>query len=276
MPPLVTPGWLAAHMGGPDIVILDATYYLPNENKDALALYARAHIPGAIYFDVDKIADTSTSLPHMLPKPDDFAAMVGALGISNRARIIVYDQRGIFSSARVWWMFRVFGHENIAVLNGGLPAWVAQGHATTDDASTTSPKKFQPKFHGHKIRDLAAMRANLATKAELVLDARAAGRFDASVPEPRQGMKSGHIPGAKSLPFASLLDGGNMKSPDELAGIFKHLGITPASRIITSCGSGVTAAVITLALAVAGLPEGALYDGSWSEWGSLSDTPVEV
>lgn len=273
---LVTPDWLAGELGGADIVILDATYYLPNENKNAVDLYQSAHIPGAVFFDVDKIADVSSALPHMLPRPDDFAAMVGALGISNRSRIIVYDQRGIFSSARVWWMFRVFGHEDIAVLDGGLPAWIAQGHATTALAATPNPKTFQPQFHPQKIRDLAAMRANVTTQAELVLDARAAGRFDGSVPEPRQGMKSGHIPGAKSLPFNTLLDNGKLKSPVELAKIFKNLGVTPASRIITSCGSGVTAAVITLALAAAGLPEGALYDGSWSEWGSLSDTPVEV
>lgn len=276
MSSLVTPGWVAAQIGGSDIVILDATYYLPNENKSASALYENAHIPGAIFFDVDKISSTSSNLPHMLPTPDEFAAMVGALGISNRSKIIVYDQLGIFSSARVWWMFRVFGHEDITVLDGGLPAWLADGHATTDLIPSPSPNTFKSNHHPQKIRDLAAMRANLTTKGELVLDARAAGRFDGTVPEPRQGIKSGHIPGAKSLPFSTLLNDGKMKHPDKLVEIFKHLGVTPASRIVTSCGSGITAAVITLALAAASLPEGALYDGSWSEWGSHSDTPVEV
>jgi thiosulfate/3-mercaptopyruvate sulfurtransferase len=274
MTPLVSCPELAAILGQPDTVILDATYYLPDENKNAHALFESAHIPGAIFFDIDKIADTRSGLPHMLPTPDGFGEMVGQLGIANRSNIIVYDQRGIFSSARAWWMFRVFGHEKIAVLDGGLPAWLAEGRPVSDQATPSAPKTFIASYHAQKVRDIVAVLSNVTSRAEIVLDARAAGRFDGTVPEPRPGMKSGHIPGAKSLPFSTLLDQGKMRSQQQLREIFAGLGVNQSSEIVTSCGSGVTAAVITLALAVAGLPEGAIYDGSWSEWGSRTDLPI--
>lgn len=280
MQDLVSPAWLQARISAPDgapIRLLDATYYLPNEAKDAAALFEAAHIPGARFFDIDKIVDATSTLPHMLPTPEGFAAAVASLGISNSDHVVVYDQRGLFSAARLWWMFRVFGHDAVSVLDGGLPGWVEAGGAVSSGAPAPAvPGHFHAGFRSGLVRSLDQMKANLASHAELVLDARAAGRFNGSVPEPRAGMKSGHIPGAKSLPFTELLQDGKMLPPAILRAKFAGLGVTPDKKIVTSCGSGVTAAVLTLGLAVAGLPQGALYDGSWSEWGGRDDTPIEV
>jgi thiosulfate/3-mercaptopyruvate sulfurtransferase len=280
MQDLVSPAQVRERMAAPDSAnmrLLDATYYLPNEAKDAASLFQAAHLPGARFFDIDQVVDTTSSLPHMLPTPETFATAVAALGVSNTDHVIVYDQRGLFSAARLWWMFRVFGHANVSVLDGGLPAWVEAGGAVASGAPCpAAPGQFRAGFRPSLVRSLEQMRANLHSHAELVLDARAAGRFDGSVPEPRPGMRSGHIPGAKSLPFTELLQDGKMLPPAILRAKFAGLGVTGDSRVVTSCGSGVTAAVLTLGLAVAGLPQGALYDGSWSEWGGRDDTPIEV
>jgi thiosulfate/3-mercaptopyruvate sulfurtransferase len=278
MGPLVTTDWLAKELGAPDLIVFDATKYLPNEPQDGKAEFLRAHIPGARYFDIDHIADTDTDLPHMVPTPGRFGKLMAELGVSDTSRIVFYDQKGLASAARGWWLMGLFGHDKAAVLDGGLPKWLRENHPAGDgEGAKPAPGVFTPNYRARQVRGVGDMLRNVLSGDELVLDARAAGRFTGAVPEPRAGMRSGHIPGSASVPYTDLLNpDGTFRPAGEVRGRFEAAGVDGSRPLVTSCGSGVTACILTLGLRIAGFPEGAVYDGSWTEWGGRSDTPVEV
>ncbi len=277
MGPLVTTEWLAGELGAADLVVFDATKYLPNENRDGKAEFLTAHLPGARYFDIDEVADIDTDLPHMVPTPGRFAKLMAAMGISNTTRIVFYDQKGLASAARGWWLMGLFGHDNAAVLDGGLPKWVREGRPVEAGAAAVpAPGVFKPDYRATRLRGVGDIIANVTSQAELVVDARAAGRFTGATPEPRAGMRSGHMPGAANLPYTDLLNAdGTFKPVADLRARFAAAGVDGARPVVTSCGSGVTACILTMGLRLAGLPEGAVYDGSWTEWGGRADTAVE-
>jgi len=276
MKPLVSTEWLADNLG--EVMVFDCTYYLPTEKRDAMAEFTAGHIPSAGFFDINAIADHDTDLPHMVPSPGRFARLIGELGISNTTRVVFYDQKGLNSAARGWWMMGLFGHDRSGVLDGGLPKWVAEGRSLESGLPPKAkPVIFRPDFRAQRLRGIGDMLTNVTTKSEIMLDARPPGRFDASVMEPRPGMRGGHIPGARSLPIGQVMTADQtLLPPDQLRAKFASLGVDGTKPVVTSCGSGVTACILTLAMARAGLPEGAVYDGSWSEWGGRPDTPIEV
>jgi thiosulfate/3-mercaptopyruvate sulfurtransferase len=267
---LATTAWLAAHLGEPDLRLLDCTFFVPPTDRDARAEFAAAHIPGASYFDVDAVSDHDSPLPHMLPPAGDFAVAVGALGIGNTDRVVVYDNHLTMGAARAWWMFRVFGHTRIAVLDGGLAKWRREARPLSDAAAMPPPTRFTPRFDASLVRTKRQLEENLATGREWVVDARTAGRFEGREPEPRPGLRRGHIEGSINVPFASLLDpnDGTMLPPEALKARFTAAGVPLSAAVVLTCGSGVSACVVALALHRLGNTRAAVYDGSWAEWGA--------
>jgi thiosulfate/3-mercaptopyruvate sulfurtransferase len=269
---------LAAELDAPDIVIIDASWHMPDEKRDAHAEYLEEHIPGAIFFDIDEIADTKSKLPHMLPPPEKFSSRMRSMGIGDGARIVVYDSKGMFSAPRVWWTFRVMGHDDVTVLNGGLPKWKREGlPLESGEPRLRSTRHFTSRRNADLVRDVSDIKALLRDHSAEIVDARSADRFEGRAPEPRAGLRSGHIPGAHNVPYGKLLNqDGTLKSAAELEAAFAEAGVDLTKPVVTSCGSGITASLLALALANIGHRRTAVYDGSWAEWGADQSLPVEA
>jgi thiosulfate/3-mercaptopyruvate sulfurtransferase len=270
--------WLAAHLADPHVRVVDGSFKLPGVTPTAQQDYNQAHIPGAVFFEIDDIAEPGTSLPHMIPSADLFARKIAALGIGDGDRVVVYDSVGLSSAGRAWWMLRLFGHRDIAVLDGGLPKWRAEGRPLDTAVPSPPQRRFTARFDPALLRDKRAMLDNLATHSEQVVDARAAGRFDGTAPEARPGLRGGHIPGSRNVPYERVTDPRTrqLKSAEELTRLFRDAGVALDRPIVTSCGSGVTACALAFALHLIGHRGAAVYDGSWSEWGLPGDTPIET
>jgi thiosulfate/3-mercaptopyruvate sulfurtransferase len=271
MIPLVSTEWLAAHLS--EVRVMDASWYMPDDKRDPHAEFLTAHIPGSVFFDIDANSDHSTDLPHMLAPPRTLSAALAALGIGDEDKVVVYDGAGLFSAARVWWMLRILGHENVAVLDGGLPKWRTENRRLESGPSAPKAAHFHARLNPALLSNFAQVKAILGKG--LILDARSPGRFTGAEKEPRPGIKSGHMPGAINIHFRSLLNSdGTMKNSADLRRLFAEKGVDLRAPIITTCGSGVTAAIVMLALARLEAPHTSLYDGSWAEWGRRSDAPV--
>lgn len=272
---LVSTDWLAAHLADPDLRILDASWYLPDAGRDARAEYGAAHIPGARFFDIEEISDQRSALPHMAPPPEKFISRMRAMGVGDGHQVVIYDGSGLFSAARVWWTFRLMGKVDVAVLDGGFPKWRAEGRAVEDMPPVMRDRHMTVQRQAGLVKDVTQVaHASKLGEAEII-DARSAPRFKGEVAEARPGLRAGHIPGAKNVPYGTLLNAdGTMKSPSDLKAVFQSAGVDLAKPAITSCGSGVTAAVLSLALERTGHRNHALYDGSWAEWGMYDDLQV--
>jgi thiosulfate/3-mercaptopyruvate sulfurtransferase len=270
----VTTDWLAGHLRDPDVAVVDGSWHLATTGRNAEAEYQAEHIPGAVFFDIDQIADTMNPLPHMLPSAEQFAAAAGALGIDQRQKIVVYDSLGLYSAPRVWWTFKVMGATDVVILDGGLPKWKAEGRPVDDKPVRRNRRRFVVHFDPSAVRDLNQLRQGVDTGTIQVVDARPAPRFRGEAPEPRSWVKSGRIPGSFNVPQSDLIVDGRLRDAAELKRAFVGAGIDLSKPIVTSCGSGVNAATLSLALDIIGVRDTALYDGSWTEWGSRGDTPI--
>ncbi|WP_417250460.1 3-mercaptopyruvate sulfurtransferase [Celeribacter sp.] len=271
---LVSTDWLAENLKSPELRVIDASWYMPDAGRDAKAEYAASHIPGARFVDIDDVSDARSALPHMLPPVEKFMSRMRALGIGDGHQVVIYDGAGIFSAPRVWWMFKYFGQNNVAVLDGGLPKWVAEGRPVTDEPPVIRDRHMVPQINDALVRDVTQVAASAKLGDHTIVDARAAPRFRGEVVEPRPGLRSGHIPNSRNVPFSDVLNSnGTMKTPGELRIIFERAGVDLTKPAITSCGSGVTAAILSLALERIGATH-ALYDGSWAEWGMYGDLRV--
>ncbi len=272
---LVSTDWLARHLADPDLRLIDASWYLPDDGRDPRAEYEAAHIPGARFFDIDEIADLRSDLPHMVPPVDKFMSRMRAMGIGDGHQVVVYDGAGLMSAARVWWLFRLMGKMDIAVLDGGLPKWVAEGRATEDMPPIVRDRHMTVSRQSDLVKDVTQVAAASKLGDWQIVDARSAGRFRGEEPEPREGLRKGHIPNSRNLPYGDLLnEDGTMKSPEELKAAFEAAGIDLAKPVISTCGSGVTACILDLALTRLGHPRHAVYDGSWAEWGMYNDLKI--
>lgn len=272
---LVSTNWLAAHLKDPDLRLLDASWYLPEAGRNAKDEYNEAHIPGARFFDIDEISDQRSDLPHMAPPIEKFMSRMRAMGVGDGHQIVIYDGAGLLSAARVWWLFKLMGFETVAVLDGGLPKWKAEGHELEDMPPMVRDRHMTVRFQNQLVRDVTQVSAASKLNDHVIVDARAASRFRGEAPEPREGLRAGHIPGSRSVPFTTLLnEDRTMKSPEECRAIFEAAGVDLSKPVITTCGSGVTAAILALALERLGHRQWSLYDGSWAEWGMFPTVPV--